>query len=54
MDVKAKNTIEEYILEIHKDLLKFLRKNYLRTFIIIEWNKKSYQNNNNTYNNAKN
>ena len=29
---------EEYILEILKDLLKFLEKNYSMTFIIIVWN----------------
>ena len=33
MDVMD-NGIEEYILEIHKDLLKFSDKNYLKTFII--------------------
>ena len=53
MDVKD-NIIEEYILKIHKDLFKYLRKNYLITFIIILWNQKFYQNNNNTYDNAKN
>ena len=29
---------EEYILEILKELLKFLIKNYFMTFIIIIWN----------------
>ena len=34
MDVMA-NIIEEYILEIHKDLFKFLKKNFFKNFIII-------------------
>ena len=37
MDLKIKFK-EEYILEILKDLLKFLEKNYSMTFIIIVWN----------------
>ena len=53
MDVMAIYIIEEYILEIHKDLLKFSGKNYLITFIKKQWNIKFYQINN-TYNNAKN
>jgi hypothetical protein len=34
MEVIAIDIMEEYILEIHKDLLKFSEKNYLMTFII--------------------
>jgi hypothetical protein len=53
MDVIARNIIEEYILEIHKDLLKFSVKNNLMNFIIKELNEKFYQNNN-TINKAAN
>jgi hypothetical protein len=34
-DVKVINITEESILEIHKGLLIFLEKNYLKNFMII-------------------